>query len=127
MFAAWERGFDEFKKSEYYAKRAEAARQTAAETKSTDKGFIIRRIKEAEKTIRAQKKNLESYRKTLEQIGIPVRLVRTVTELVVQLFEILHCLFLMAEDFDNFLSVHHLLNKSVYISQVSLLFLEVFS
>jgi hypothetical protein len=68
MFAAWERGFDEFKKSEYYAKRAEAARQTAAETKSTDKGFIIRRIKEAEKTIRAQKKNLESYRKTLEQI-----------------------------------------------------------
>lgn len=68
MFAAWERGFDEFKKSEYYAERAEAARQTAAETKPTDKGFIIRRIKEAEKTIRAQKKNLESYRKTLEQI-----------------------------------------------------------
>ena len=68
MFAEWERGFDEFKKSEYYAERAEAARQTAAETKPTDKGFIIRRIKEAEKTIRAQKKNLESYRKTLEQI-----------------------------------------------------------
>ena len=58
MFAAWERGFDEFKKSEYYAERAEAARQTAAETKPTDKGFIIRRIKEAEKTIRAQKKIL---------------------------------------------------------------------
>ena len=68
MFAAWERGFDEFKKSEYYAERAEAARRTAAETKPTDKGFIFRRIKEAEKTIRAQKNNLESYRKTLEQI-----------------------------------------------------------
>jgi len=68
MFAAWERGFDEFKKSEYYAERAETARQTAAGTKPTDKGFIDRRIKEAEKTIRAQKKNLESYRKTLEQI-----------------------------------------------------------
>ena len=68
MFSAWERGFDEFKKSEYYAERAEIARQTAAGTKPTDKGFIDRRIKDAEKTIRAQKKNLESYRKKLEQI-----------------------------------------------------------
>lgn len=68
MFAAWERGFDEFKKSEYYAKRAEIARETAAGTKPTDKGFIDRRIKEAEKTIRAQRNNLESYQETLEQI-----------------------------------------------------------
>ena len=36
MFAAWEKGFDEFKKSEYYAERAEAARHTAAGTKPTD-------------------------------------------------------------------------------------------
>lgn len=68
MFAAWEKGFDEFKKSEYYAERAEAARHTAAGTKPTDKGFIDRRIKEAEKTIRAQKKNLESYCKMLKQM-----------------------------------------------------------
>lgn len=68
MFKAWERGFDEFKKSEYYAERAEIARKTAAETKPTDKGFIDRRIRDAEKTIRAQKKNLESYREKLEQI-----------------------------------------------------------
>lgn len=68
MFSAWERGFDEFKKSEYYAERAAIARQTAAGTKPTDKGFIDRRIKEAEKTIRKQKKNLESYRERLEQM-----------------------------------------------------------
>lgn len=68
MFSAWERGFDEFKKSEYYAERAAIARQTAAGTKPTDKGFIDRRIKDAEKTIRTQKKNLELYRKRLEQI-----------------------------------------------------------
>lgn len=70
MFAAWEKGFDEFKKSEYYAERAEAARHTAAGTKPTDKGFIDRRIKEAEKTIRAQKKNLESYCKMLKQMEV---------------------------------------------------------
>lgn len=69
MWASWERGFEEFKKSEYYAERAAIARQTAADTKPTDKGFCDRRIKDAEKTIRAQKKNLESYNKYLERIA----------------------------------------------------------
>ena len=68
MFAAYDKGFEEFKKSEYYAERAEVARRTADQTRPTDKGFIDRRIKDAEKTIRAQKKNLEDYRKTLEKI-----------------------------------------------------------
>lgn len=68
MFAAWEKGYEEFKKSEYYAERAEVARQTAEKTRPTDKGFIDRRIKDAEKTIRAQKKNLESYYEKLEKI-----------------------------------------------------------
>lgn len=68
MFAAYDKGFEEFKKSEYYAERAVIARQTAESIKPTDKGFIDRRIKDAEKTIRAQKKNLVSYNKTLERI-----------------------------------------------------------
>ena len=68
MFSAWEKGFEEFKKSEYYAERAETARQTAEQTRPTDKGFIDRRIKDAEKTIRAQKRNLESYYEKLERI-----------------------------------------------------------
>lgn len=68
MFAAWERGYEEFRKSEYYADRAAIARETADQTKPTDKGFIDRRIKEAEKTIRAQKKNLESYYKEMEKL-----------------------------------------------------------
>lgn len=69
MWAAWERGWDEFKKSEYYAERAETARRTAAEAKApTDKSFCERRIAEAEKTIKAQKKNLEHYRETLEKV-----------------------------------------------------------
>lgn len=68
MFAAFDKGFEEFKKSEYYAERAAIARKTAKDIKPTDKGFIDRRIKDAEKNIRAQKKNLEGYNKTLERI-----------------------------------------------------------
>lgn len=68
MWAAWERGYEEFKKSEYFEERAAIARETAEQTKPTDKGFIVRRIKDAEKTIRAQKKNLESYYGKLERI-----------------------------------------------------------
>lgn len=68
MFASFERGFEEFKKSEYYAERAEATRTTAGQTRPTDKGFIDRRIKDTEKTIKAQKGNLESYNNTLEKI-----------------------------------------------------------
>ena len=68
MFAAWERGFEEFRKSEYYADRAAAARVTADMTKPRDKAFIDRRIKDAEKTIRAQKKNLEYYERMYEKM-----------------------------------------------------------
>lgn len=68
MFAAYERGFAEFKKSEYYAEKAATARETASNTKPTDKAFCDRRIKEAEKTIRAQRKNIDSYKKYLERI-----------------------------------------------------------
>lgn len=68
MWDAWERGYEEFKKSEYFEERAAIARETAKQTKPTDKGFIIRRINDAEKTIRAQKKNLESYYSKLERI-----------------------------------------------------------
>ena len=68
MFAAWERGFEEFKKSEYYTHCAEVARQTAQNAKPTDKGFCDRRIAEAEKTIRAQNRNIEEYRAKLARI-----------------------------------------------------------
>ena len=68
MFSAYEKGFAEFKKSEYYAEKAATARETASNTKPTDKAFCDRRIKEAEKTIRAQRKNIDSYKKYLERI-----------------------------------------------------------
>ncbi|MEH2932477.1 DUF3560 domain-containing protein [Candidatus Ventrimonas sp. KK005] len=68
MFAAWDKGLEEFKKSEYYARKAETARRTAQGTMPTDKAFLDRKIKETERIIRAQRKYLENYQNKLEQI-----------------------------------------------------------
>ncbi|MCI9536529.1 MAG: DUF3560 domain-containing protein [Lachnospiraceae bacterium] len=68
MFAAWDKGLEEFKKSEYYARKAETARQTAQGTMPTDKASLDRKIKETERIIRAQRKYLENYQNKLEQI-----------------------------------------------------------
>lgn len=78
MFDAWERGFEEFKKSQYYQEAAENARRSAQ--KPTDKGFCERRIKEAEKTIRDQKKNIENwYQPRLEKIAAGEKVVNAYT------------------------------------------------
>lgn len=70
MFAAFERGMDEFKKSEYYAERAEAARRTANLENSKDKAFCDRRVKDAQKNIKAIQKNLDHYHAMLECDGM---------------------------------------------------------
>lgn len=69
MFAAYDRGFEAFKKTEYYAQRAELARRTADRAHEKDKGFCDRRVKDAEKNIRAIQKNLTSYRTLLERLN----------------------------------------------------------
>lgn len=61
MFAAWERGFDEFKKSEYYEEKARIARQTASGKDQKDKAFCQRRIDEAEASIRGLKRSIQEY------------------------------------------------------------------
>lgn len=69
LFASWERGFEYFKKSEYYKDAAETARETSASAAAPpDAGFCERRFKEAEKAIKAHTKNLQGYRQTLERI-----------------------------------------------------------
>ena len=74
MFAAWDRGYEEFKKSEYYSECAERARDTADGKNAKDKGFCQRRIDEAESNIRKLNENLKEYRgykETIEAGGIP--------------------------------------------------------
>lgn len=67
MFAAYEKGFDEFNKSEYYRHRAQTARKTADRPEMRDRAFLNRRIEECEASIRKFKRNIdlcELYSKT---------------------------------------------------------------
>lgn len=68
MFAAWERGFDEFKKSAYWKERAETARQTAANCEKQSIDFCQRRIDECTASIKKLGRNIEIYKKDLEKI-----------------------------------------------------------
>lgn len=69
MWSAWERGFEEFKKSEYYTERAEKARKTMETAKNPhDKAFCQRRIEEAEASIRKVRRNMEEYEGYKKQI-----------------------------------------------------------
>lgn len=83
MFAAFDKGFDELRKSEYWQERAETARRTADQKELQDKGFLCRRIKEQESNVRKLKKSIEQYEKyaeayekgetPLDRFGDPIR------------------------------------------------------
>ena len=61
MFAAFDRGFEEFRKSAYWQDRAKIARATAQGRQLQDKGFVMRRIKERESDIRKLQKLVTLY------------------------------------------------------------------
>lgn len=61
MWQSFERGFEEFRESDYWQDRAAAARRTADQAELKDKGFIMRRIKERESDIRKLRKSVEHY------------------------------------------------------------------
>ena len=71
MWESWERGMDEFRKSEYYRERAEIARKRE---EVPTRGFCQRRIDEANKDIRALTKNIKAYSEKLEKMqnGEPI-------------------------------------------------------
>ena len=69
MWDAYERGYEEFKKSAYYADRAETARKTASMTRPKDKAFCERRIADAQKDIRALRRSINEYETYLENMG----------------------------------------------------------
>lgn len=68
MFSAYEKGFDEFRKSEYWRDRAATARATAAGKELQDKGFIQRRIAERESSIRKRTKRVKEYEGYLDAV-----------------------------------------------------------
>ena len=68
MFTQYERGFEEYRKSEYFQNRAQIARATADGAKYRDVAYLDRRIKECKKEIKARKKNIIHYEQTLYAI-----------------------------------------------------------
>lgn len=65
MWNSYKAGMEEFRKSEYYAQRAETARKST-ETPTID--FCQRRIDEAQASIRKLNKSIDTYNNYLEQI-----------------------------------------------------------
>lgn len=61
MFAAFDRGFEEFNKSQYWQGRAATARRTADMKELQNKGFVMRRIKERESDLRKLQRLVTLY------------------------------------------------------------------
>ena len=68
MFAQYEKGFEEYRKSGYFQDRARTARETADGAKYRDVAYLDRRIKECKREIKARKKNIIHYEETLSAI-----------------------------------------------------------
>ena len=68
IFARYEKGIDEYRKSEYFLSKAETARNTAAQAQYNDPAFLSRRIKECKKEIEKRNKNALSYEETMAAI-----------------------------------------------------------
>ena len=68
LYKRFDSGMDEYRKSEYFAKKAVALHSTATNEKYKDLGYLDRRIKECEKEIRARFRNIEEYEKQIKRI-----------------------------------------------------------
>lgn len=65
VMARYERGFEEYRKSEYFRDRAATAQNTADMKKFKDPVYLDNRIKECKKNIRAMEKNIVHYEEIL--------------------------------------------------------------
>jgi len=68
LYARYESGFKEYRKSEYFKDRAETARGTASQAQFSDPAYLDRRIKECQKEVRAREKNIIHYEKILQAV-----------------------------------------------------------
>jgi hypothetical protein len=65
MFNQYRKGFDEYRKSDYFKSRAAVARETADQSKFEDVAYLDRRIKEVRAEINKREKNVIHYEKQL--------------------------------------------------------------
>lgn len=65
MYQQYHKGFEEYRKSDYFKSRAQTARETASNTQFSDPAYLDRRIKECKKEIRDREKNIVHYEEIL--------------------------------------------------------------
>lgn len=68
VMARYDRGFEEYKKSEYYQQRAATARSTADNIKLKDKVYLHKKIKECDKEIKNYQEYIVKYEEALYKI-----------------------------------------------------------
>lgn len=68
VMARYERGFEEYKKSEYYQERAATARATASNAKLEDKVYLSNKIKETSKQLKIYQDCIVKYEEALYKI-----------------------------------------------------------
>lgn len=68
IMARYDRGFEEYRKSDYFRDRAATARSTAEQKKLTDRFYLNNRIKECEKNIKALTGNTIHFEQLLYNI-----------------------------------------------------------
>lgn len=68
LYARYEKGFEEYRKSDYFKDRADTARATAANYKLDNKAYLERKIKECQKNIKSRTKNIVYYEELLYSI-----------------------------------------------------------
>jgi len=68
MYARYDRGFEEYRKSTYYLDRAATARATASNVKLGDKVYLINKIKEQNKEIKTYQGIIVKYEEALFKV-----------------------------------------------------------
>ena len=71
LFARYEKGMDEYRKSEYFRERANTAMRTANQAELKRPSYLNNRIRECNAAIRKLNKTLETYDKILEAFQNP--------------------------------------------------------
>ncbi|MBQ1847289.1 MAG: DUF3560 domain-containing protein [Clostridia bacterium] len=69
LYARFEQGFEEYRKSEYWKERAKIAATTAAGEKYQDRAYLDRRIKESKKKLRDYEKAMQAYTNIYERLS----------------------------------------------------------
>lgn len=68
LYARYDKGFEEYRKSDYFKERAETARETASKAQFSNPAYLCRRIKECKKEIKDREKNIIYYEEILYAI-----------------------------------------------------------